>query len=154
MCNKAVNKCFLLFDYIPDQYKAQEIRERVVPEDPFLMVYCHDKYKTQRMCNEPVDDCLATLKFIPEWFFTSKMIKNLFIALYTGDNIICSNENPGDAIFVCHEMDICHIDLNNINLDDTNFWKGDPDTITHVRHSAWHTKFEKLKVLNFFLFRR
>ena len=31
------------------------------------------------MCFEAVDDCLAALKFIPDWFVTSKMIKNFLL---------------------------------------------------------------------------
>ena len=62
--------------------------DRVVSEDPFLIVYCLDKYKTQKMCDEAVDDCLAAMKFIPDWFCTSKMIKKLFAALYADGNII------------------------------------------------------------------
>ena len=27
------------------------------------------------MCDEAVDDCLAALKFIPDWFVASKMLK-------------------------------------------------------------------------------
>ena len=49
--------------------------DRAVSEDPFLIVYCPDKYKTQRMCSEAVADSLAALKLIPDWFVTSKMIK-------------------------------------------------------------------------------
>ena len=30
------------------------------------MVYWLDKYKTQKMCDEAVDDCLATLRLITE----------------------------------------------------------------------------------------
>ena len=37
-----------------------------VDEDPFLTVYCPDKYKTQKMCDEAVDYSLAILKFIPD----------------------------------------------------------------------------------------
>ena len=33
--------------------------DRVASEDPFLIVYCPDIYKTQRMCNEAVHDFLA-----------------------------------------------------------------------------------------------
>ena len=47
---------------------------RVVSEDLFSIVYCPDKCKTQRMCDEAVDDSLATLKLIPDWFVTNKMI--------------------------------------------------------------------------------
>ena len=76
MCYKAVNRCFFVIDSIPDQYKTQEISHIcyhvVVSSYPFLKVYCLDKYKTQKMCDEAVDDCLAALKFIPDWFVTSK----------------------------------------------------------------------------------
>ena len=31
------------------------------------------------MCNEAVDDSLAALKLIPDWFVTSNMIKNFLL---------------------------------------------------------------------------
>ena len=31
-------------------------------------------YKTQRMCDEAIGDCLVALNFIPDWSVTSKMI--------------------------------------------------------------------------------
>ena len=34
------------------------------------------------------DDFVSTLKFVPDWFVTSKMIKKLFTVLYTDDNIL------------------------------------------------------------------
>ena len=40
------------------------------------------------MCYKVVDDCLAALKFVPDWFVRSKMIKILFTALYADDNIL------------------------------------------------------------------
>ena len=40
------------------------------------------------MCHEAVDDCLAALKLIPDWFVTSKMIKKLFTALYANDGLL------------------------------------------------------------------
>ena len=33
------------------------------------------------MCDEAVDDSLAALKLIPDWFVTRKMIKKLFTIL-------------------------------------------------------------------------
>ena len=56
---------FFVFDSIPDRYKTQEMCDRVVSEDPYLIVYCPDKHITQRMCDEAVDDSLAALKLIP-----------------------------------------------------------------------------------------
>ena len=40
--------------------------DKVVSEDPFLIVYCPDKYKIQRMCDEAVDDSLAALRLISD----------------------------------------------------------------------------------------
>ena len=72
--------------FFADQYKTQEICDKIVSDDPFLIVYCPDEDKSQRVCDEAVDDCLAVLKFIPDWFVTSKMILKLFTALYADDN--------------------------------------------------------------------
>ena len=44
-------------------------------------------------------------------------------------------------------MDILNIDLDNINLDDTNYNVEDPETIIHIRLLAWCIKFEKRKTL-------
>ena len=46
MCDKAVNRCFLVFPYIPDSCKTQEMRDRAIYEDPFMLVYCPNRYKT------------------------------------------------------------------------------------------------------------
>ena len=51
--------------------------ERNVSEDPFILFYCPDRYRTQRVCDEAVDDCQAVLKFIPDWFAASKMLEKL-----------------------------------------------------------------------------
>ena len=97
------------------------------------------------MCDEAVDDSLATLKLIPDWFVTSKMIKKL-TALYAYKDIPYFNEDSGDAVFNYNEMGIVNIDVNNINLDN-NFDEDDPDTIILIRLLAWHIKFEKRKEL-------
>ena len=51
-------------------------------------VTCPDQDKTQDMCDKAVDDSLAAVKLIPNWFVTSKMIKELFTALYAYENIL------------------------------------------------------------------
>ena len=73
------------------------------------------------------------------------MIKNLFTALYAGEIILYFNEDSNNFIFDCSGMGIINIDLNNINLDDTNFKEDDPDTIILIRLLAWHIKSEKFK---------
>ena len=69
------------------------MHERVVPEDPFLIVYCPDKYKSQRMYDKAIDDSLAALKLIPDWFVTSKMIEKLYTTLYADKNILYFDED-------------------------------------------------------------
>ena len=58
-------------------------------------MYCPDKYITQKI----VDDSLAALKLIPDWFVTSKMVKKLFTALYADENILYFDEDFGDVVF-------------------------------------------------------
>ena len=98
------------------------------------------------MCDEAFDDSLAALKLLPNWFVTSKIIKKLYIALYTDDNILYFNEDSGNVILFCNEMGIHNIDLNNINPDN-NFDENDCKTIILVRLLAWHIEFEKRKAL-------
>ena len=93
------------------------------------------------MCDEAVDDSLAALKLIPDWFFTSKKRKSV-----CRRNILYFNENSGNVVFNCNEIGILNIDLNNNNLDN-NFDEDDPDTIILIRLSAWYMKFGKCKAL-------
>ena len=67
--------------------------------------------------------------------------------MYAGDNILCFNEDSGNTIFSCNEMGILSTDLNNIDLNDTNYDKDDPETIIHIKLLAGHIKFEKRKSL-------
>ena len=81
---------------------------------------------------------------IPDWFVTSKMIKELFTALYADENILHFNENSGNLIFSCNDMGVLNIDLNNINLDN-KCQEDDSDTIIHIRLLAWLIKSKKRK---------
>ena len=119
MCDKAVDKCPFVFDSVPDQYKTQEMCDKLVSEDPVKLEYSHNRYKTQEMCNKAVDNFLSALKFVTDWFVTSKIIKKLLTALYADDNILYFNEDAGDVVFSCNEIGILSIGFNKINLDDT-----------------------------------
>ena len=73
------------------------------------------------------------------------MIEKLLTALYTDDNILYFNEDSVNVVFSCNDMGVLNIDLNNINLDDSNYDEDDPETIIYIRLLAWHMKFEKHK---------
>ena len=100
--------------------------ERINSEIPFSLRCVLDQYKTQKMCNKAVDDCLAALKLAPDWFVTRKMIRD-----------------SSNVVFNYNETSIRNIDLNCIKLDDNNFDEDDPNAIIHVRLLAGHIKFEK-----------
>ena len=119
--------------------------DRVVSEDYFSIVYCPDKYKAGRMCDEAVDGSLAAPKLIPDWFVTGKMIKP-FAALYADENILYFNEDSDNVVFPCNERVILNIDLTDINLHNT-FDEDDPDTILDIRLWPWQIKFKKRKAL-------
>ena len=82
-----------------------------------IIVYCSYKYIKQEMCDENVNNSLAALKLISDWFVTSNLIKKLFTALYGAENVPYFNESSGDAVFDYNEIGIINIDLNNINLE-------------------------------------
>ena len=86
------------------------------------------------------------MKLIPDWFVTSKMIKELFTALYANENILYFSEDSGNVVFSCNEMSILNIDLNNTNRDN-NFDEDDPYTIIHITLLACYSKFGKCKAL-------
>ena len=50
------------------------------------------KYITQIMCEEAIDDCLAALKFIPDWFVTNKMFEKLVNVIHDNDEILFDNK--------------------------------------------------------------
>ena len=63
------------------------------------------------------------------------------------ENVLYFNEDAGNVTSIYNGMGILNIDLNNINLEDTNYDEDDPDTIIHIRLLAWHIKFKKCKEL-------
>ena len=65
----------------------------------FSIVYYPDKYITQKIYDRAVDDSLATLKLIPNWFGASKMIKKIFSALYADENILHFNKDSRNVVF-------------------------------------------------------
>ena len=59
--------------------------DKLVSKDPFVLKHCHDKYKTEEMCDKAIDLCIPALKFVPAWFVTSKTIENLESAVFCND---------------------------------------------------------------------
>ena len=64
-----------------------------------------------KLSDEAVHHSLAALKLIPDWFFTSKMIKESYTALYADKNMLYINEDSVNVVFSCNEMGILNIIL-------------------------------------------
>ena len=58
MCDKALDKCHLVFDCVPDQHNMQEMCDKIAPKDLFKLKYWHDTYKAQKMYNKTVNNIL------------------------------------------------------------------------------------------------
>ena len=122
LLGEAVNRCFFVFDSIPDWCKTQEMCGRAVSGDTFMLIYC------------------------PDWFVTSKILEKFHDAL-NANYILFFDEDFSKVTFFVNQMGILDVDLDIINDDDNNIDEDDPDTIIHVRLLAWCNKFEKRKEL-------
>ena len=96
------------------------------------------------MCDKAVDNFLSALKFVPDWFVTSKMIKNLDDAIFS-DDILFFDEDSGNVTISSDEMGITSVDLNTANLDDVNFDEYDPQNMIHFRLMAWPNRLKQCK---------
>ena len=139
-CDKAADTCPFAFGSVPDLYKSQEMYDKVVFKEPFMLKYCLDRYKTQKICDKAVV-FLPTLKFVSDWFVTNKMLEKSYVA-FSNDDRVFANEDSDNATFFSDDISLNTIDLN-INLDDANFDKDDLETIIHVRLMAWHNKYKR-----------
>ena len=93
---KATNTYHSTIQFLPGCYKTQEMCDKAVNRCYFWRSFCAsilpDRYnKTQAIFDEIVSDCLAVLKFTPDWFVTSERIEKLLIALYEDDNVLYFN---------------------------------------------------------------
>ena len=59
--------------YVPDQYKIQEICDKVVEEDSWLLKYVPDNFKKQKMCNKAVKEGPWLQRYVPDNFKRQKM---------------------------------------------------------------------------------
>ena len=48
---KLFNTCTFVCDFVPNRYMTQEMCDKVVSEEPFMLRYCVDRYKTQEICD-------------------------------------------------------------------------------------------------------
>ena len=86
----------------------------------FMLIYCPNIYKTKKVYNEDVNDCLEPLKSISDWFVTNKILKKFHDALLSNDDILLIDENFSKVTFRANKTGILSVDLDKINFDDEN----------------------------------
>ena len=56
-----------MLEYIPDQYKTQEMCEDCsLCMTPWMLEYVPDQYKSQKMCNSAVEAEQEVLEYVPD----------------------------------------------------------------------------------------
>ena len=98
------------------------------------------------MSDKTVDDFLPTLKFVPDRFVINKMIEKLYNALFADDNIFFFDKDSGNVTFSRNEIGVIWVDLNYINLDDTNFYEDVHKPVIQVRLSTWRNNLKQRKL--------
>ena len=73
MCKHAVEKLPYLLRYVPDQYKTQQMCDKVNLENGETLKSVPYCYKNQEMCNKAVENYPHELEFVPECYKTQKM---------------------------------------------------------------------------------
>ena len=70
------------------------------------------------MYHKAVDVFLTTLKFVPDWFVTNKMLEKLGDVVFSKDDIVFVYENSDNVTFFSDDVGLNNMYLNYINLDD------------------------------------
>ena len=107
-----------------------------------VLKYCHDKYKTQVMCDKAVDACLLSLKFVPDWFVRNQMSEKLDNTVFPDDYIAFGSLDSDFAKFFSEDTSPNSITFDNTNLGDKHFDFCDLENISHVRNIGWYNKYK------------
>ena len=82
MCDKAVDTCPFVFEYVPDRYVTQELCDKAVFEEPVMLKYFRGKYKSQEMYDKSVNVSLLALNFVLDWLLRVRYLKTLIVLYF------------------------------------------------------------------------
>ena len=121
--------------------------DKDVSKEHFILKYCLDRRKTQKLSNKAVVACLLTLKFVPDWVATSKILEILDDIVFSNKDIDLADIDSDIVTFFCDDACLKNLHLPNINVDDDNFDDDDPETRIHVKLLALSNKNKQRKAL-------
>ena len=117
--------------------------DKAVSNNSLMMKYYLDRNKTQKIYAIK----LLMVFYQHEILFLIgllqvRTLEKLYNDLFAEGDVLFFDDDSGNVTFFGVEISILSVDLNNINLDDVNFDKDDPETIIHVRLMTWGNKFK------------
>ena len=74
MCERVAEKYPPLFIYVSDWLKTWEMCNNTVRRQPWALRFVPDHFKTQEMCDDAVRNDPYSLQFVPDWFVTQEQI--------------------------------------------------------------------------------
>ena len=74
MCEKAVKDEPYVMKYVPDHFKTQKMCYKAVKNDPSFLQLVSDHFKTQKLCYKAVKNDPSFLQSVPDWFITKEWI--------------------------------------------------------------------------------
>ena len=77
---------------------------KVVSKESFILKNCLNRYKAQEMYDKTIDAFLPTLKFVPDWIVTNKILEKLGNVLSFGDDIDLDDIDSDIVTFFSDDM--------------------------------------------------
>ena len=108
---------------------------KVVSKEPFILKNCLNRYKTQEMYDKTIDAFLPTLKFVPDWIVTNKILEKLGNVLSFGDDIDLDDIDSDIDTFFSDDMVIILMKMILNLLFMLDIWLGviDSNNVKHVK---------------------
>ena len=144
MCNKDVDSCPSVLNYVLDHCLIQEISDKVVSKEPFISC-CLDRYKKPKTCDKAVNSYLLAWKFVLDWFVFNKIIEKHDNGVFSNDDIIIGDTDSEIATFFINDIGLNSINFKNVNPG--NFEDCDPETINHVRFMSCFNRYKQHQAL-------
>ena len=69
----------------------------------------------------------------------------IYADLFADENMLFFDKYSDHSTFTTGEKGVLCVNLNNINLDDANFYEDDPIIIIYIRLLTWHNKLKQRK---------
>ena len=74
MCNEGIISSPSAISFVPECCKTQEMYIKSVDTCSFVFGSVSEKFKIREIWDKAIDNFLPILKFLPDWYVTSKML--------------------------------------------------------------------------------